>query len=277
MLTGPDVAPDIVARNTIGGSTPEARNVISGHNTVGHVQGRGVYLAPNDTTANNLVSINNEVVGNLIGTDKTGTVAIPNDIGVQFHGSNGTLGGATPAHRNVISGNVHQGVIVGSESNSALGNFVGTDVTGRVALANGTGILVVGQNSVIGGSDPGAGNLVSGNLGAGIIASAPYEGDVTRIEGNLVGTDVDGLVSLGNQHTGIELGAVQLGAITVGGAAAGARNVISGHSLYGIVISGNNNTIQGNHPGQLHRREQRRHGSRRQLREWRLPSNRECD
>jgi len=50
-----------------------------------------------------------------------------------------TIGGATPAARNVISGNVFEGVGIlgaGSDNNFVADNFIGTDKTGTVPLGN---------------------------------------------------------------------------------------------------------------------------------------------
>ena len=77
-----------------------------------------------------------------------------------------------------------------------MGNWIGTDVTGLHALGNRTGISVdVADNTTIGGSVAGAGNVISGNSGAGVIVDSV---DGIVIEGNLIGTDVTGLAALGN-------------------------------------------------------------------------------
>ena len=57
---------------------------------------------------------NNLVEGNLIGTDNTGTTALPNgQVGVMISASStNTIGGTTSLARNVISGNSGSGVSV---------------------------------------------------------------------------------------------------------------------------------------------------------------------
>ena len=56
------------------------------------------------------------IEGNFIGTDATGTVALPNGASgfggiVLLAGENNTIGGMTPAARNLISGNIGDGVV----------------------------------------------------------------------------------------------------------------------------------------------------------------------
>src|SRR5439155_26539513 len=84
----------------------------------------------------------NIVEGNYIGTEVTGTAALPNDTGVVIvQGANvNTIGGTTPAKRNLISGNTNDGVFLrdcNTFGNVIEGNYVGTKVTGAAALANG--------------------------------------------------------------------------------------------------------------------------------------------
>jgi hypothetical protein len=89
----------------------------------------------------------------------------------------------------------------------------------------------------IGGTAANAGNVVSGNRGAGI-----YLGDAFGVvQGNRIGTDVTGTRALGN-GVGLYQGD---GSVTVGGTAVGAGNVISGNAGDGIQL-GYGGVIQGN-------------------------------
>src|SRR5262249_55041359 len=114
------------ANNLIGGQTPSARNIISGN-------GSGVFMLTSDTTGN-------LIQGNLIGTDPTGNVAVPNGAGfsIQSGTSNTTIGGLVPQARNVISGNSSDGIDILSGTTGTLvqGNFIGTNASGTAALGN---------------------------------------------------------------------------------------------------------------------------------------------
>ena len=81
----------------------------------------------------------NVVAGNYIGTDVTGHAALGNGIDgvlIDAGASDNTIGGTTAAARNIISGNAYAGVeIHDANDNVVEGDFIGTDVTGTVALA----------------------------------------------------------------------------------------------------------------------------------------------
>ena len=78
------------------------------------------------------------------------------------------------------------------------GNLIGTDFTGTHALGNGSGgvaAAVFGPNLgqiIVGGSEAGAGNLISGNGGAGVTSRNGV------VQGNFIGTDVTGKLPIGN-------------------------------------------------------------------------------
>ena len=149
-----------------------------------------------------------------------------------------------------INDNGH-GIAIHSDNNAVEGNFIGTDVTGMLDRGNGSAGVSVGlftgsdsfTGNVIGGIDPTGRNLVSGNA-TGIQLTDDSFG--TTILGNLIGTDRLGATALGNTNAGIAGAAT--GTI-IGGPAAGAKNVISGNTGWGIVFSGVNTTIQGNYIG----------------------------
>jgi hypothetical protein len=105
-----------------------------------------------------------------------------------------------------------------SSGSTVAGNFVGTDLTGEVAMPNGSGpqalynafnaaVMVSSGNNEIGGTAPAARNLISGNnqaLGINIqdtyntYVNPPSIESGNQVQGNLIGTDATGTQSLGN-------------------------------------------------------------------------------
>src|SRR5947207_5042290 len=202
------------SNNTVGGTTPDARNLISGN------VGPGISIQ---------LGIGNVVQGNVIGVDVTGTVALGNTgPGITTNGSNNLFGGTTVNARNIVSGN-NRGIDTGNGSNNTIqGNFIGTDITGTIAIANpNVGVNTQGANNLIGGltTTPGTppGNLISGNTGnTGVILfTSAAQGHV--IQGNIIGADITGTPPLGN--TGGSL--IDRPGNTVGGTDAGAGNIIA--------------------------------------------------
>jgi titin len=231
------------SNNVIGGTSPPARNLISGN------AGNGMIIQQFGTN-------NNTVQGNFIGTDVTGTIALSNAFsGILIGGTaNGNLvGGTSPGARNLISGNGGNGLSVidpDSTANRVQGNFIGTDVTGNAALGNvGVGVNLRGApNNIIGGMSSGAGNLISGNSGSGIVINTS-SATGNQVQGNFIGTDVSGNSAIANGGHGVLVS--EAANNIIGGLTTGARNVISGNSVNGISIGNgaNGNQVQGNFIG----------------------------
>jgi titin len=220
-------------------------NVISGNN------GNGVEITGSGTNAN-------LVAGNFIGTDSTGSHAVPNVDGVviQSGASKNTIGGTSTASRNVISGNSWDGVHIvnsGTTGNVVEGNYIGVTASGSAGLGNGASgvaVFAVASNNVIGGTATGCANVISSSGVYGVyISDAGTTGNL--VEGNDIGTDASGLHALGNGSVGVY---IQAGASsnTVGGSTAGAANLISGNAGSGVRITGtgtSNNLVEGNDVG----------------------------
>ena len=125
------------------------------------------------------------VEGNFLGTDVTGMSALPNgDTGVIVDGSNSdTIGGTTPAARNLVSGNTNQNIyLIDSSSNDVVeGNWVGLTAAGTSTLfTDGNGISVFSASSnTIGGTASGAGNVIGGQTFDGVVIDAA-SGNVDR-------------------------------------------------------------------------------------------------
>jgi len=161
------------SENVVGGTTPAARNLISG-NTFNAVFVSG---------ANN-----NRIQGNYVGTDKTGTKALGNGDGpgggaaVSINNASGnTVGGTTAGARNVISGNKAEGVAIfdsRSQNNEVLGNRIGTTANGTGPLGNALdGVLITGSGSFVGDGTSAGSNTIAFNGQAGV-----------GVEGNLEST-----------------------------------------------------------------------------------------
>jgi hypothetical protein len=240
ITTGSTAAPNtgnLIGSDANGSNDASERNVISGN-------GRGVSLE-------GLQAVGNTVAGNHIGTDVTGTLDRGNtNDGVRLIGgaSGNTIGGDAAARRNVIAGNGSSGVsIANADNNRVAGNYIGTDVTGSVALANSVGVaLVVGSSgNTVGGLLPGQGNLIAGNTGDGV-AMADAGTQNNTVQGNVIGLNAAGIGALGNGSQGVWIGSGANNNL-VGGSVAGAGNVIAGNALSGVELFGSNgNRVQGN-------------------------------
>ena len=244
--TGTQAVPNVFAgayfinnanNNTVGGTIATEANVISGNGRY------GVWLTGN--------SNNNVVIGNLIGTRPDGMTALPNQIsGVELSGPNSIIGGTSPAHRNIISGNTIEGIRMqaGSDGSSVLGNHIGLAIDGTTDLGNGDdGIEVFADNCIIGDGTPGGRNIISGNGGSGIDLAAGASGNT--IHGNWIGLTVTGNAAVSNNSHGIEC---QGPNNTIGGTTNDQRNVISGNTGNGIQMSSvtaTGNTVVGNFIG----------------------------
>jgi parallel beta-helix repeat protein len=213
---------------TIGGAS-SARNLISGNAGDG-VDGGGT---------------GDVIEGNFIGTDVSGTRAVPNGDGfrggIQLGGAGETVAG------NLLSGNNGPGILLWNTSGNTIeNNLIGTNLTGNVALPNqgvGVWLLQNDESNQIGAA--GAGNVISGNTLDGIqLAGSDTQNNV--LQGNLVGTNAAGMALLGNGAIGIR---AYGGNNTIGGAGAGQGNVIGGNGQYGIALAGTGNVVWGNAVG----------------------------
>lgn len=229
-FTGVIIEPDS-NNNTIGGTTPTARNVISGNSY-------GVWITGGTSGSGGM---GNQVRGNFIGTNAAGTAALgnQNDGVLIINASNNTIGGVAAGSRNIISANGGNGVsllgTVQPMGNLVQGNFIGADVNGTAALGNSGGstgnagvFIQQGLNNTIGGTTSGARNVISGNFRDAVIA---FMGNF--VQGNFIGTQADGVSPLGNASHGLTGG----NNTTIGGVTPGAGNIIAFNGGDGIFIS----------------------------------------
>jgi hypothetical protein len=140
-------------RNRIGGTTPSARNVISGN-------------SPHGIEVNGAGSVNNVIVGNFIGPNVSGTTGLVSQNGVNIDGGSATrVGGSAAGEPNIISGNNGSGVRIGSAAsgNQVLGNRIGVSSTGSPLSNGGPGIFIRGSGNRLGGISAGEGNEIANN------------------------------------------------------------------------------------------------------------------
>jgi hypothetical protein len=232
--------------NQIGSPAPNQRNILSGANS-------GVIIF--DTGGFNEFNL---VQGNYIGTDPSGTRAVPNFNGVVDEGGRDFIGDAVtltavPGGGNVISGNLNAGVDLNGAFNGVVdGNLIGVNAAGTAALTNGGwGVLASGgSGDVIGGTAAGAANVIASGIGIELTDAGAFLGtNGYQIEDNFIGTDSTVTHNFGgNVGVFLEGGTATQGVAntTISG------NVIDNQSLEGVFISGpgaKNNVVEGNFIG----------------------------
>ena len=226
------------SNNTIGGPRPGERNIISGN------EAEGISI---NSSSNNIIQ------GNYVGTDVSGTAALPNGyfgMRIENDSNSNTIGGPNPGEGNIVSGNESDGIFVllSSDNNIIQGNYVGVDVSGTFAIPNGAGISCdYSTKNTVGGPNPGERNIISGNNYQGMQLVA---GSLNTVQGNYIGTDVNGTAAIGNGGFGIRImdGSTNN---TIGGPNPGDMNLVSGNMQYGIIVkqASSTNTVQGNYIG----------------------------
>jgi len=130
----------------------------------------------------------NKIQGCYIGTNVVGMGGLPNgDDGVQVENgaSNNTIGGTTPATRNVISGNTGDGVQLGdpgTNGNLVAGNYIGVTAPGTGALGNEDGVVCKDGASLnrIGTGTASAANRIAFNREDGVLIKSSSAGNSAR-------------------------------------------------------------------------------------------------
>jgi hypothetical protein len=184
-----------IPNNLIGGTTPAARNVISGHTGFG-----GIEMLSNGSS--------NTVQGNFIGTDNTGTKSVPNSDRAVVSGmavSNNIIGGTATGAGNLISGNLDRGLTLDGPNNIVQGNSIGTDVTGTKPLGNGrTGVEIGGTGNLVGGTNSGAANIIAFN---GVNGGGVFTTNGVDIKPGVTGYAILGNSIFDNLGLGIDVNA----------------------------------------------------------------------
>ncbi len=228
--------------NTIGGTNPGERNIISGNGLY------GVGISRSGTSGNS-------VIGNYVGTDINGSYDLGNaDDGVVIElGSYNNL-----VKGNLVNGSGSSGIKIvdwGSNYNTVVGNIVGLDASGQKALGNDQAGVAIGYYGAsfnrVGGTSLEDRNVISGHsysdgkYRAGIDIYGPSGRD-NFIIGNFIGTDTTGTKAISN-HTGVRISGADHNFI--GGTTDEERNVISGNDREIDVDQGDYNYVAGNYIG----------------------------
>ncbi len=214
--------------NIIGGPAPGQRNVISGLSNIGiGISG---------------LARGNAVIGNYIGLTASGT----DTLGNKSYNISVTCSANTIGPGNVISGTSIGINFFGdkADSNRVIGNLIGTDATGTLALGNKTvGIYFSGgpSHNVVGGETEADRNIIAANPTGISIEGSDVQ--YNQITGNYIGTDITGIQPLPNRYVGIR---IHNGAHHQ---QIGPNNIIAYHPTNGILLynpSTANNTITRN-------------------------------
>ena len=214
--------------NTVGGTTAAARNLISGNRS------NGIQIEGSDS---------NVVQGNYVGTNAAGNVAVDNiSDNIRISGANNTLIGGPTSTPGTAPGNVIANIFIAGGQTLFQGNLVGLNAAGTATITNfPRSCMEVWGETIVGGSTPGTGNVISG-CRTGISIANSGGGSIL---GNLIGTDITGTIAIAN-ITGIQVQG-NIKDTKIGGTSASEANVVSGNGT-GIRLA-NNGIVKGNFIG----------------------------
>lgn len=225
-------APLVELNGTSAGAAAAGLQLSAGYSSV-------FALAINRFKGHGLVvnSISNVIQGNFIGTDTSGNLARSNGTnGIYVTSAGNQIGGIYSSNANLISANDTGIYVFNTSGNVIQGNWIGLSRKGTNALGNAKNGIILDSNSgnttgnVVGGTNGGARNVLSGNGQSGIYLN----GNGTKgnfIQGNFIGMDTSGSLTVSNGGDGITI-------FNAPGNTVGPSNVISGNALSGISLSG---------------------------------------
>ncbi|MBC7452033.1 MAG: T9SS type A sorting domain-containing protein [Cytophagales bacterium] len=204
----------------IGGLTPDSINVISGNKQSG---------------LNCLNLSNSRIIGNLVGTDKSGNNARGNNnSAILVSNSNSIYIYNNTASASILNIGINCAQLLNSK---IIGNHVGTSSDGSIALGNKDhGIYVGSGSSNISVTDNTSSNSTNG-IGINIIT---VSGVV--IQRNFIGISSYGNVAMGNKSHGIQIDQGSSN-VLIGGNRLTEGNIISNNGSHGLNIDGNSTGI----------------------------------
>lgn len=209
------------ANNTVGGLMAAHRNYIAGNTQ------SGINLSGASAT-------NNLILGNVIGLNVANAAVANSADGIRVNAPSNLIGGSSPGSRNVISGNGGQGIEITALGTGArvLGNYIGVDPGATLDRGNSVdGILVYASGVIVGGANPGEGNVIAGNTSDGIELSG------AGATNNLVlGNTIGGAAGVPNSSNGILITGGSHNNV-IGGLESGAPNLIAFNGQVGISVA----------------------------------------
>lgn len=207
----------------------------------------GLIINQFDRNGIEIVSNSNFIAGNFIGTNRDGSLPLPNGLnGIRIAGDSNRIGIRGSVYDfNVVSGNTKNGIAIESGTgNSIETNYVGTTSTSLEPLPNAlAGVLVeagAGETHIgpkhgdvceitIGQQIPCV-NVLSGNDGHGLHIKGPDQ-EHSQVQGNRIGVNADGDAAVPNKLNGVFIEQKAAG-IEIN------DNVISGNEAHGIHMKG---------------------------------------
>jgi hypothetical protein len=208
--------------STVGGTVAGARNVISGNRS------DGVLISGS--------SRNNQLHGNFIGTDITGTQPLGNSgDGVQidpFAASN-RIGGGFPGEGNTIAFNTGNGILVVGSTNATGNSFRRNSIFSNGALGIDLGGDGVTANDP-GDSDPGPNNMQN----FPVITSVTTNGSLTAITGTLNSAPSTTFSVNFYSTSACDSSGNGEGASPLGGGALGVTTAANGNASFSVTIAG---------------------------------------
>ena len=191
------------------------------------------------------------IQSNDIGTDGTVLTAIPNGAnGIQLTAGSikNTVGSLAPSERNIISGNALNGVLLdgsGTQTNTVVGNYIGTNISGTAAIGNGqNGVRLQNgahDNTIGGHGSTAVRNVISGNTLDGILLLSGATSNV--IDDNFVGLAANGLNAVPNGLGGVAL--VNAPGNAIGSGYPSTSQYISGNNWQGVYVGNSDYTYIG--------------------------------
>lgn len=238
---------DTVLRIVISGASIPGANGLSLNSGADGSTIRGLVINGFNYAIFSLSSDGNTVRGCFIGVDAAGTTKAPNNFGIDAEFSDDfTLGGPSPADRNLVSGQTQTNVQIFSSSNVRIeGNLIGPDISGAAALGpttTGVAVTTNAQGTVI------RGNVIGGASEGILLGNISDATTGMTVQGNWIGTDVSETAHIGNIAAGMRIKGRD---ITIGGTDPGEGNVIAFNDGAGILVEYDfsnvtRNSIRGN-------------------------------